>query len=200
MFLLAATPASWRSCARARNSRAAAAPRRANNMSDWVSQGSPHVRYDRVCQVMQCAQVGNRTFDRAAWRLVTIDQSAIRARSRANGHPVMIRPEADQALPNSTNVPPRRCTGSQDVGRRHSKWTMWSVVSTTKGRAMRTPGTAYAAIGWAVRTSSHRARSRNASRRATATIARFLPIFGASRSKTARSCASRPGWTLPQAH
>jgi putative transposase len=43
-------------------------------------------------------------------------------------------------------------------------------------------------------------RSRTASRRATATTARFLPIFGASRSKTARSVASRPGWTLTQAH
>ena len=60
------------------------------------------VRYDLSCQLLGLLEVvPTNVFAR---RLVTVDQSAIRARSRGSGHHIMVRPCRDRALPNSSYV------------------------------------------------------------------------------------------------
>jgi len=110
-------------------------------------------------------------------------QSVIRARSRRNGHQIIIRGSRRSAVPGESE----RCKTT----RRPTAW--WRPVRSAQALAVgkirrrRCPAvecrSLYAAAALpSSNTASQRARSRTTRRRVTAMIARFVPVRGASRS------------------
>ena len=139
---------------------------------------SPDVGAPRVRHLSQLTAGGMGGADEHGGR-----QSVIRARSRRNGHQIIIRGSRRSPVPGESE----RCK----TIRRPTAW--WRPARIAQALAVGEDpppslrrsecGSVYAAAALpSSNTSSQRARSRTTSRRVTAMIARFLPVRGASRS------------------
>jgi hypothetical protein len=110
-------------------------------------------------------------------------QSVIRARSRGNGHQVIVRGSRRSPVPGESE----RCKAIRrpTAGWRPARIAQALAVGEEPPPSLRRSEycSVYAAAALpSSNASSHSARSRTTSRRVTAMIARFLPVRGASRS------------------